>query len=236
MNQYTEPTRQKLLELNDKYGLKTTIKVASQMLDSRTHKSDKEFQAGLHGEICETVLEILLKAYIKANGRNDWYISKSLIVINNGMTAELDLTVFTPKRIYMFECKCYSGDKIITDECKINRKGIPPHDLYGQSMGHLRLLNEVIGGLKYRRPSYIEPYKLAYFNFAKGSLLDKRNKAYIKTIPILGIANLHTIFYDYDKLPNQWDIKKVLKVIKTFEKHHDNLEKKHLKRLGVRRN
>ena len=74
-----------------------------------------------------------------------WFYSKGLILkdVNNpnsGYFTELDLTVFSPQRIFAFECKSYAGPKKITDKCTIRKKKGGTFDVYDQHSKHFMVL------------------------------------------------------------------------------------------------
>ena len=62
---YKEASRKVLLEYRQSHSLVETIKVAKKMLESKTHKDNVVFHTHVHGEICETILEILVEDYMQ---------------------------------------------------------------------------------------------------------------------------------------------------------------------------
>ena len=64
-----------------------SIELAKALLKSSTHKDDKEFRSIVHGEIAETLLEILLIDYIRRNNldKEKWFVKRGLIIkdVNN---------------------------------------------------------------------------------------------------------------------------------------------------------
>lgn len=50
---------------------------------------------------------------------------------------ELDLTLFTPNKVYLFECKSYSGKKRLIDEGLMVTDRFAPFNVYKQSIMHL---------------------------------------------------------------------------------------------------
>ncbi|MFQ9150782.1 MAG: nuclease-related domain-containing protein [Blautia sp.] len=61
----------------------------------------------------------------------DWFCAKGLIIkdINNpdsGYFTELDYTVFTPQKIFAFECKSYGGDKRSQISAPLEKRKVDP--------------------------------------------------------------------------------------------------------------
>lgn len=231
MNKYTSGTRNEIINMYCKHGINNAIKLAYGLLESHLYKEDREFLTGVHGEVCETVLEVVLREFIKRNNIKDWYIAKSLIIPIKNTTTELDITLFTPKMIYIFECKCYGGEKEIINECTIHRSGQQDMNVYEQNCFHRDMLDELIRTFRFTKVNTRDKYKLIYFDFSTGSLVDKRRDKSLMSV--VNYKNLTNLFKDYFDLPNQWDMKKILPAVKKLEDNHDKLEKLHLKRLGV---
>ena len=232
---YKEASRKVLLEYRQSHSLVETIKVAKKMLESKTHKDNVVFHTHVHGEICETILELLFEDYMQRFPvkTKDWFCAKGLIIkdINNpasGYFTELDYTVFTPQKIFAFECKSYGGDKKITDICTIKKKKGGAFDVYAQHEKHAVVLSEQLRA--FRKSQYIgtQAYQLILFNFSTGETLDTRTVQNKLLMPCLDETNVLNIFSIYENDPVIWNMEYLKKAIAIIQKHGDENTKKHL--------
>lgn len=232
---YKEASRKVLLEYRQSHSLVETIKVAKKMLESKTHKDNVVFHTHVHGEICETILEILVEDYMQRFPvkTKDWFCAKGLIIkdINNpasGYFTELDYTVFTPQKIFAFECKSYGGDKKITDICTIKKKKGGAFDVYAQHEKHAVVLSEQLRA--FRKSQYIgtQAYQLILFNFSTGETLDTRTVQNKLLMPCLDETNVLNIFSIYENDPVIWNMEYLKKAIAIIQKRGDENTKKHL--------
>lgn len=235
---YKDSTNSILLKLYNSSGIDNTIAVARAMLSSKTHKDEQHFRAHTHGEICETVLECLILDYIKKYNKTKygWFYKKGLILkdINNpdsGYFTELDLTVFTPQRIFAFECKSYSGDNKITDKCTICRKKGNSFDVYDQHSKHFMVLADQLKPFRIinQANALSNPYQLVLFDFSTGSTTDIRDNKYKLLMPCLNESNVLNIFKTLQGASIMWDINRVHSAMNIIEKHSNENRKKHLK-------
>ena len=91
-----DSTRAHLLYLRNKYGTAVAIDVAKKSL--AVSASDGEFKKQFNGEICETVLEIIIQDLVKKNP--EWFYLKSLVIPdaagnNPEFLTEIDFVLFT---------------------------------------------------------------------------------------------------------------------------------------------
>ena len=163
----------------------------------------------------------------------DWFCAKGLIIkdINNpasGYFTELDYTVFTPQKIFAFECKSYGGDKKITDICTIKKKKGGAFDVYAQHEKHAVVLSEQLRA--FRKSQYIgtQAYQLILFNFSTGETLDTRTVQNKLLMPCLDETNVLNIFSIYENDPVIWNMEYLKKAIAIIQKHGDENTKKHL--------
>lgn len=232
MNEYGDRTNKKLLEVYEEFGLIPTIKFCRELLKNNTNKTDMDFLAGVHGEICETVLEVLILEYIKRFNKKDWYLSKSLILPIPGTshTTELDLVLFTPQTIFVFECKCYGGNKRVTDKCLINRDRYAPFDVFKQNFNHLKWLNHYCSPYERQSRDTI-PYTISYFRFDNGTLVDLRKKEDKEIFPITEVDTLYALIAERTNVKGKsWDMR-LINEIKKLEKNRSKLAKSHLKQV-----
>lgn len=214
--------------------LKKFILVCREMLEKKASTPE------MRGEICEVVLYVMLNEYIKKNNLKDWRIAKGLILkdVNkekdHNYFTEVDLTLFTPKCIYSFECKCYKGKKYLKDRGTLYVKRGNDYkkalDVFDQHFRHFKvLLDTVKVGMDKRvdDPKY-KSFKLLYFDFSIERTEDKREAKFKSLFPIINEDNLFSLFNTYNDRPNYWNMEIVNKVVDIVEKSSKANSKKHL--------
>lgn len=232
---YKSSTNELLLDYYSQNGLDATLDVAKAMLKSASYKNNKTFHSHVHGEICESVLECIILEYLHSNPERtkNWFYSKGLIVKdvlnpNNGYFTEIDLTVFTPQKIYAFECKSYGGDKKITDRCKIVKKKGGSFDVYDQHEKHARVLSEQLNPFRKRETLRIPGYQLALFNFSLGETEDVRTPQNKVLMPCVDATNVTNLFEMNKNKEVIWNMAYVKRAIKIIERNKDENTQKHL--------
>lgn len=235
---YKEATREVLLEKYKNIGKNRTIAIAKEMLKSKLHKDDIQFIADFHGEICECVLEILLLDYKREHPEltKDWKICKSVILkdrngIDRDFLTEIDLLLMTPECFYLFECKSYSGDKVLTGQGtltrslminkKVNKRKC---DVYRQSVIHKETCYDWVKSfvLSGREPLL----QMCMFDFSLGELVDKRSRASKIEMPCLN----ETSVIEYVTRPSEvvWDTRYFNKLSEKLQLTSDKLRASHL--------
>lgn len=238
MKDYKNRTNARLLAYYREKGKENALAVAREMLKSDTHKDDKLFRAHLHGEICETVLEIIIEDFIKNHPEQtkDWVLSKGMILKDidnpdNGYLTEIDLTLFTNYQILTIECKSYGGDKTFTEACTVNRKGQKPVDVYAQHEKHYECLLKTFEPFRKLGNGSINvtPIKLGYFNFSLGKVIDKRTIVWKNKMPIFNEYNIEKQLESYLDKPTYWKMDHVKKVVNIIDKNKKSNTAAHLK-------
>lgn len=193
----------------------------------------------MRGEICESVLYVMLIDFIKRNKIKDWRISKGLILKNiddnknSKYFTELDLTLFTPKCIFSFECKSYKGEKFLKDKgtlyVKRNgrfRKGM---DIFDQHIKHFDVLKDNLNfALNPVNHSKFKSYRLLCFEMSDSPLMDNREDKYKGMFPVCNVNNLYSIFKNYNERPDYWNMERVNKVVDIIEMAKEKNSKRHL--------
>lgn len=235
---YKETTNEKLITYYREHGKEKAISVARSMLQLNTHKDNKLFRAHLHGEICETVCEIILLDFMSKHKMEtkDWCYSKGMILkdIENpdsGFLTEIDLTLFTNYQILTIECKSYGGDKTFTQACTVKRVGQKSIDVYKQHEAHYKCLSKTFdnfrqfgnGSLK------VEPVALGYFNFSEGNIVDNRTIVWKNVMPIYDETNLENKLNFYLDKPTYWKMDYVKKVVNIIDRKKKENTSAHLK-------
>lgn len=193
---YKTETNKILLDYYEKNGFVKTVKTAKAMYKVNLKTAKPDFKTDLCGEICETILEIGIIEFMKKYPEicRDWVIKKGLIVKdienpNNGFLTEIDLVLATPQMIYIFECKSYTGEKILTDICTIKTKN-RSFDVYKQNLMHARVFLKQFDPYRVNKAVKKLPLQLALFSLSKGSITDKRNDTSKMLMPLVEIENL----------------------------------------------
>lgn len=213
------------------------VTVAQKMLES------KNSDPIIRGEICESVLVSMLEDYIEKNNLADkgWFIDKGLILkdmhnVDSEYLTELDVTLFTPKQIYLFECKSYKGTKVAREKCSLyirtraNGKDKEKRmiDVYSQHIKHYKALLKCLAPFMINVNSKSKPFRLVCFDFSEGELIDERTDRDKRIFPILNETNLYSLFNGYNKKAVQWDITSVRKLVNRLDDCKESLTRKHL--------
>lgn len=224
-------TRQLLIDLYSKKGKGFFLEVAEYML------SERGTSPTIRGELCEVVLEVLLMDYIKTHPDmcSTWIITKGMILMDldnkTDYKTELDLVLSTPKRLYVFECKSYSGKKTLTDKGTLNtmkgNKISHSFDVYSQHEKHYALLFRTLSPFLLDNVKIDKPYQILLFTFDSGSIQDLRTKEYRSLFSWKTKDNLYKLFNTYKELPDQWDMPYVKEALDKIVKNQKKLTKHH---------
>lgn len=217
-----DSTRAHLLDLRNKYGTAVAIDVAKKSL--AISASDGEFKKQFNGEICETVLEIIIQDLVKKNP--EWFYLKSLVIPdaagnNPEFLTEIDFVLFTPSCVYCIECKSYAGNKQVVDAGTIVLQH-GQRDVYKQNKMHLEVLNKLINPF-----SLVEEpvYQMILFDFSRGKCTDKRTASAKQEFPLTNESNFASII----KAGKQcWDMVGLQCAKEKLEKFSIKAHKKHL--------
>ena len=143
------------------------------------------------GLIAEIVLVCAIEEWQKQIRKQteEWNYTRELYIPHRngkGIT-EIDVILYSPYTIVVFEVKSYSGKKIITQECTIRTHRV--HDLFAQNGLHIESL------MKQIEPhclSKVGAIKSAYFNFSLGDVVDERIPRNKQLIPVIDETNIFT--------------------------------------------
>ena len=108
------------------YFLKSAIHLRDNSL-SKSKEIDGASLAGqVRGEVAEIILEVKILDFIRKN-KLPWFLIKSLAIPRTDnkakKTTELDLTLFTPTHIILFEIKSRKGKYKLLEECNLIADG-----------------------------------------------------------------------------------------------------------------
>lgn len=230
-----ESVHTKLLDIYEKYGMQSAIQVGFMSLGSAgatanglSEDTERYIKTNMNGEISESVLEIILTEYMKLHPDQTrmWHLSKGLILKNptrprSRFMTELDLTLFTPKCVYVFECKSYSGDKRIVSKGTILRLSGNSCDAFKQNAIHLETLHQNI-----QMYSKSPVYQMRLFDFSRGSAEDTRAQEYKEMFEYNTISN---VLKGFSTGADVWDMSSLLPAVGVLERASDRLRPEHLR-------
>lgn len=232
--QIKDNTQKILLDYYNKVkDVNAVIVVARAMLKS------KNSNPMLRGELAETILSLMIRDYVIKNNLEDWILSKGLILKDldnpdSNYSTELDVTVFTPNKVLLFECKSYKGEKIIKDPGELwikNRKTGREKlaiNVYDQHMKHYKVLYKYIRKFKIGLQK-TKPFSIAFFNFSDGECRDERSRDYKNLFPVVDETNLYKYLDAVVGKEKYWDMKYIRKVVKILNETKRSLSSAHIK-------
>lgn len=235
---YKGKMNEKLMAYYTANGKENAILLADKMLEATTHKKDKIFRAHVHGEICETVLEICILDFMSRHKEEtgDWFYSKGMILKdkdnpNSPYLTEIDMTLFTPYKILTVECKSYGGDKVFTKKCTVNRVGVKSTDVYEQHEKHYKTLLKTFEPFrKNGNGSFnVASIQIGYFNFSIGKVEDKRTDKWQNTMPILNVQKIEALLKTYLNKPIYWKMDYVKRAVSIVDANKKKNTTAHLK-------
>lgn len=224
-----------LCEYYDKKGIGPTIQVAHELLKRQVpgcpedNMNEAELNAVFNGEVCETVLQVMIADFMKRNPKRtaSWRYNKSVILSDlesksDKFLTEIDALLLTPQCIYIFECKSYAGDKQLIGKGTIKRKTGNDCDVYSQNALHLKMLRQWLNRFS-RHPCY----QMVLFNFSSGTMEDKRSYDAKKELPCVDEMSLFPLLRETHL--EVWRPEDLDVISKQFDRETAALRKKHLK-------
>lgn len=216
-----DSARQHLLSIYEKYGSEIAIETARASL-TIPKGVGTDFKPQFNGEICETVLEIVLKELCKRN--KQWFYLKSVILPDtetlSDFLTEIDFVFFTESCIYCIECKSYAGNKTIINEGTVVLKDGKKRDVYKQNLLHLEVLSKLLNGF-----SKSPEYKIVFFNFSTGTVNDRRNQEWKKRFLLVDEKTFFTVL---DEGTAVWDLEGLRRAAPKIEKFSQKNRDRHL--------
>lgn len=219
-----------LLDFYQKKGAALTVKVAEGLLtrtvESKTKLSTAELNAVMNGEVCETVLEILIKDFMRRNPKRTkgWQYCKSVVLSDldsarSDFLTEIDALLLTPGCIYIFECKSYAGEKRLVGNGVITRSKGNDCDVFSQNSLHLKTLQRWLNKFS-RSPRY----QMVLFDFSSGTLTDMRDPEAKKYMRLTNVSNLKALLREEHE--EVWHEEDLAAIKKQFDRITDGMHKK----------
>lgn len=224
MKKLNEVTRTAVLNLYQHNGLDAADKkVRELLLQCETQKNNTLERSTIKGELSEIALEYHLLHWF--NWSSYMLMIKSLCIKSktSKATAEIDILLATPCRIYLFECKSFKGSKTLTNECFLQGAS-SKKDVFDQSKYHLQILEQHLADCRFVKTASPPPYQLILFELSSDDITDMREDKWKRTIPLLTLNTIDdwfktefqkggNIIWNYDTL-----CKRLLKLNETSEK------------------
>lgn len=228
-------THDTLIDFYRKNGYEHTLSVARKMLESKKYAKDKKFSADLHGEICESVLEICIMEYVKQHPKetSNWFFTKGMILkdVNNPdseFLTELDLVLFTPQQICIFECKSYNSDKVLRNECTIVRDNGTKFDAYRQNSLHRKVLMDQFVKFSSIKCDCPDMCRIYLFNFSTGKTVDDRSRENKCLMPHINERNIFSLLGSLSAKRDYWDVRYLKRAVDIINKHQERNTRRHL--------
>lgn len=228
-----DKVRKHLFEIAKKIGVNAAIRKGDQLL-SESYQAAKrmnkwEQASVLRGELAEIILELQLRLYCQRNPKTSFMVKNLVIPRSDGKygTTELDLTLFREDCIYLFECKSYSGKKVLEEECLLKSKN-REINVYSQNMMHLNNLHSLI--FEWNAIPKGNSYQLVLYTYDNGDLEDLRSVEWKNKIPVVTKINLIDWLFSH-KGNAKWDIKSVGAKITELKSNKNLTLKNHVSRL-----
>lgn len=195
---------------------------------------DKSLAVQIRGECTEILLELQIREYARTHKLN-WILSKGLTLkrldYKKGKTTELDLTLFTPSKIILFESKYRSGKFSLLDECNLVPTGQfgYPSNVYKQNILHLDNLRRYLASAV-KKLKVGKPFSICLYMSDIDKVRDLREDKYKSLVPLLGPNNITKYLDSKAKEKAEvWDMKKVKSLIQSLDAESSDNFKKHMK-------
>lgn len=235
--------RKEVLNIYSKQGYNFAKKSVDMLMKNANKKAkeigNKSLPVQIKGECTELILELQIREFARQNKLN-WVLVKGLTLkrldYKKGKTTELDLTLFTPSKIILFESKYRSGKFSLIDECNLVPSGTfgYPANVYKQNLLHLdnlrRYLSPAVKNLKAGKP-----FSIALYMYDSANVKDLRTEQYKKLVPLLTPNNIKSYLEEKAKERVEiWDMGKIRLLIKKLDEQSADNFKEHMN--NVRRN
>jgi len=234
--------RNKIIQIYRKNGYSYAERSINNLIKKSNVKTKdigkKEWAIQVRGECCELILELQLWEFIKVN-QMPWICSKGLCIerVDNkrAKTTELDLTLFTPGKIILFESKYRQGKIQLIDECTIVPDWGSVMNVYKQNIMHLtnlkHYLNDAIITLQ-----GVKPFAITLYMESLDRVNDKRTKENKHLVPLLGPETVNSYLVNLAR-PTKliWNMTEIEKIVKELDRNSEKNFKKHMEDINKRK-
>lgn len=194
MKELNEVTRTAVLDFYNRNGLAAAdIKVRELLVQCETMPGNSFERGAIKGELSEIALEYHLLHWFKQS--RYMMLIKSLCIKSktSNATAEIDILLATPCKVYLFECKSFKGTKVLSKECFLEGDS-SQKDVYDQSKYHLQILEQYLADCRFVKRPVVPPYQLILFELSSNTVTDLREQKWKDTIPYLTLDTIDSWF------------------------------------------
>lgn len=230
-------TRDAVLKIFHEKGLKAADnKVRELLLQCEQWRDNVEQRGAIKGELSEIGLECHLLWWMQQVPFLTCCKSLCIKSKESNATAEVDILLLTPYRIYLFECKSFKGHKTLTKECYLKGKS-SEKDVYEQSKYHLKILDEHLAACRTSFRTKVSPYKLALFELSSDDIEDTRTDKWKHTIPALTLDSFDKWMYKELTTPGQvqWDYNRTYDTLCRLDSKSVQMFKYHMQKINKRK-
>lgn len=197
MNDNSIEMTKRIVNAYNNYGIDTAISIGIEILEKSAKAGS--LRGKLNGEICEVILMLITKDYIKKHNLNaQCYQSMVLKDPRSGdenRVVENDMILIHNGFVATAECKSYMGDLQIVNPCTIKRSNGKNADVYKQSQIHLRSLKTHCEIFAKSGVGAKPPIVSFCFIFSKGTIKDCRSDSEKQLLPVVTVKTINK-FYD----------------------------------------
>lgn len=236
MSNLNEITRRAVLDLYYRKGIRAAdAKIKELLVQCETQKGNTRERSTIKGELSEIALECHLLWWMQRS--RYMMLVKSLCVksLTSNATAETDLLLATPCKVYMFECKSFKGRKMLTKECYLKGES-SEKDVFDQSKYHMEIMEQHLHDC-HISSSKIAPYQLILFELSSEGIDDQRDDKWKRGIPLLTLDTIDAWFQKQfsQQHPVLWDFTRLTEKLRKLDETSDAMFKFHLKKIFNRR-
>lgn len=237
MKDLNNVTRDALMNLMYSKGIDATDrKIKDLILQCENSKGNTRDRSTIKGELSEVALECHLLYWMER--LRYLAVVKSLCVKSqfSNATAEIDIMLVTPCRVYLFECKSFKGAKTLTKECFL-QGGSSSKDVYEQSKYHLEILEQYLRKFRFASASKVSPYQLILFELSSDGIRDMREDKWRRNIPVLTMDTFDKWLLTelQTRQEVQWDFAPLVEEITRLNESSSQMFKYHMAKIYNRR-
>ena len=230
-----------LINVYQSHGYNTFCATCDNLIKNSTAKAKKELGDAklgiqIRGEVCEAFLKISIVEFCKINKTKNWFMHKGLCLERKdgkkNKTTELDITLFTPNKVVLFESKFRMNKVEIYDQCKIVPDYGTATNVWSQNIMHLDNLKWYLAD-SLKSLELGKPFKCVLFMYSNKDVKDLRSKKYRNLMPVVTKENLFSYLKTLTNSSVElWDIKSLRARIQLLDNDTDRLFKQHMKEVA----
>lgn len=231
-----EITRSAVMNVYRTKGLEAADKKVKELLEQCEHwKDNTRERSTIKGELSEIALEYHLLWWMQHSKYMACVKSLCIKSQTSNATAEIDILLATPCKVYLFECKSFKGSKTLSKECYLQGKS-SEKDVFEQSKYHLEILEQHLAECRYVRKPKKPAYQLLLFELSSDDVDDQREDKWKNNIPLLTINNIDEWFRKEFSIqqPVIWNFDSLYRKLRILNKSSERMFKFHMKKITER--